>query len=150
MTTKNKMGTLVSTTNPGTQDGITLRTMVNRLVAGIVPSFARQNSFMVNEIPWGLKVEADPGVISAVLGKLFATIATHAENSCIRISSKDYGYLLVVQLRNNNNTNPYTIAGSLQEIIPLAEQIGGYIGISSQEDRGMTIVFSFSNVLLAA
>ena len=144
------MGTLVSTTHSGIQEGIALHSMVDRLVAGIVPMIVRQNSFIVNEIPPGLNVVAHPETVNTVLENLFFAVATHAEYSCIRVSSKEYGYLVIVHLRKNNTTSPYTIAGSLQEIIPLAEKIGGYIGVSSHAEREMTIVFSFSNAPIAA
>lgn len=144
------MGKLVSTTVTGQQEGIALQTLVSRLVAGIVPIAARHKSFMVNEIPAGLNLVGNTEIIASVLNDVFATMASYAENSCIRISAKMYGYLVVVQLTDNNNPGAYTIASNLQEVLPIAEKIGGYIGITSQRETETTVVFSFPNVPLAA
>ena len=144
------MGKPVRTTVAGQQDGITLQKLVSRLVAGIVPTATRHKSFMVNEVPEGLNLVANTAIVASVLADLFATMATHADNSCIRISAKACGSLVVVQLTDNRNPGPYTMASNLGGVLHMAEKIGGYIGISSQRETETTVVFSFPNLANAA
>lgn len=133
-----------------TQEGIALQTLVSRLVAGAVPAAVRNKSFMINDIPAGLRLTANTDMVAAVLSNLFNTVAMHTENSCIRITAKVYGNVILVQLKDHNSANIYTIAHGLQEVQPIAERIGGYIGITSQQKSESTIVFSFPNLPMAA
>jgi hypothetical protein len=134
----------------GQQEEISLQQVVSRLVAGSLPAAVRNKSFMINDIPAGMKLVGNTDLIAVVLSNLFNTVATHAENSCIRISAKIYSDVILVQLRDRNCINKLTIANSLQEAQPIAESIGGYIGITSQRKRETTIVFSFPNLPVAA
>ncbi|MBC7874699.1 MAG: HAMP domain-containing histidine kinase [Ferruginibacter sp.] len=134
----------------GEKQGFSLHTLVSRLVACVVPATARNKSFMVNDIPAGLSIAANPGLVTAVLSNLFNTVALHSVNSCIRISAKVYSNIILVQVRDHHSANACTIAYSLQPAQPLAEKIGGYLGITSQWKNETTIVFSFPNIPLAA
>jgi len=150
MTTKNTMGKLVSTTVAGQQEGITLQTLVSRLVAGIVPVAVRGNNFLVNDIPAGLQVHADAAMVTTVLDNLFTSIVPYVQNSCIRITAKVYGNVVLVQLRDHTGINSYFIEQHLTASQPMAEKMGGYIGVTSQRDKETTIVFSFPNIRAVA
>jgi hypothetical protein len=134
----------------GQQECVTLKTLVSRIIAGIIPAAVRNKSFMVNDISAGLKLVGNTDMVAAVLSNLFNTVATHAENSCIHISAKAYSDVILVQLRDRNCVNKFIIAHSLQEAQPIAAKIGGYIGITSQRKSETTIVFSFPNLPVAA
>ena len=132
------------------QDEDTLQEMISRLVAGSLPAAVLNKSFMINDVPAGIKLFSNTEMITTVLSNLFNTVATHAENSCIRISAKSYSDVILVQLRDRNCINKLTIANSIQQAQPIAEKIGGYIGITSQWKTEATIVFSFPNLPIAA
>jgi hypothetical protein len=145
------MKTLLNSNEPaGLQQGIALQTLVGRLIASVIPATVRHKSFLVNDIPAGLNLTANTDRVVAVLSNLFNTVAAHAIDSCIRISAKVYGNIILVQLRDRNSINTYTIAHSLQEVQPIAESLGGYVGITSQRKNETTIVFSFPNLPAAA
>ena len=150
MTTKNTMGKSVSTTVAGQQESIALQTLVSHLVAGTVPMAVRGRNFLVNDIPPDLVVHADIEMVKAVLKNLFTSVIPYVEDSCIRITAKVYGNVVLVQLRDHTGINSYFMEQHLADFQPMAEKIGGYIGITSQRDNEMTIVFSFSNIPLAA
>lgn len=141
---------LTGITITGQQQGITLQKLVSRLIADTLPVAARNGSFMINDIPASLTLTANTEMIAAVLSNLFNTVAANAMNSCIRISVKVYSNIILVQLRDKNSINTYTIANSLQAVQPIAESIGGYLAITSQRKNETTIVFSFPNLPAAA
>lgn len=132
------------------RDCVTLYSLVRRLVAAVLPTSVRNKTFIINEIPLDLAVMANCENVTAVLSDLFNTIAIHTINSCIRISAKAYGHVILVQVKDENSMNTYTIANSLQAAQPLAEKIGGYLGVTSQRKNETTIVFSFPNIPAAA
>ena len=144
------MGKSVSTTVAGQQESIALQTLVSHLVAGIVPIAVRGRNFLVNDIPPGLLLHADTAMVTDVLNNLFTSIIPYVENSCIRITAKVYGNVILVQLRDHTGINSYFIEQHLTECQPIAEKIGGYVGITSQRDNERTIVFSFPNIAAVA
>ena len=146
MTTKDTMGKSVSTTVAGQQEGTALQSLVSRLVAGIVPMAVHGRNFFVNDIPRDLVVYADTEMVKAVLNNLFTSIVPYVENSCIRITAKVYGNVVLVQLRDHTGINTYFIEQHLTNCQPMAEKMGGYIGVTSQRDKETTIVFSFPNI----
>lgn len=140
----------VSTTVTGQQEGVTLQTLVSQLVAGIVPITVRRNNFLVNDIPAGLLIQADTENLVTVLSNLFNSVIPYVQNSCLRITAKVFGNVVLVQLRDQTGINSYFIEQHLTDCLPLAEKMGGYIGITSQRDRETTIVFSFLNLRAVA
>jgi hypothetical protein len=134
----------------GQQEEVTLQQMVSRLVAGSLPAAVWNKSFMINDVPTGMRLIGNTDMVAMILSNLFNTVVKHVENSCIRISAKSYSDVKLFQLRDRNCTNRLTIANSFQEAKPIAEKIGRYIGITSQRKSETTIVFSFPNLPVAA
>ncbi len=131
-------------------ENVHLRKMVSELVTGIVPATVRHQSFLVNDIPCDMTLSANAKAVAAVLGKLINTMAVHTNKSCVRITAKTSSDVVLVQFRDQNSTNSYTIAQSLLSAQPIAEMIGGYLGVTSQRKNETTIVFSFPNLPMAA
>jgi len=132
------------------QERITLHSMVSRLVAGSAPAAARNRSFLINDVPKDLYIVANPERVAAVLSNVFVVLAKNASDSCIRISAKMCGNVILVQIKDQHSINPYTIALNLQQAQPMAESIGGYVGVTSQRRCETTIVVSFPNIPVAA
>jgi len=120
MTTKDTMGKSVSTTVAGQQEGTALQSLVSRLVAGIVPMAVHGRNFFVNDISRDLVVHADTEMVKAVLNNLFTSIVPYVENSCIRITAKVYGNVVLVQLRDHTGINTYFIEQHLTNCQPKA------------------------------
>lgn len=132
------------------QEAMPLQKMVSRLVAGIIPTATRNRSFLINDIPPGLQIIAPTAMVATVLTNLFTVVASNTRDSCIRITAKVYHNVILVQVRNRNSPNSYTLAHSLQPAQPIAEKIGGYLGVTTQLHNETTIVFSFPNLPAAA
>ena len=145
------MGTLIiRKALAGQPNTITLQQLVSRAIAGVMPIAIRNKSFIINEIAPGLQLAGNSDMISTVLHKLIDTVSVHSMNSCIRVSAKAYGNVILVQVRDHHSADACTLAFSLEPAQPVAEKIGGYLGITSQWRNETTIVFSFPNVPEAA
>jgi hypothetical protein len=132
------------------QEFMTLHSMVSRLVAGNASAAARNRSFLINDVSRDLAIISNSGTVATVLNKVIATSATTASDTCIRISAKMCGNIILVQIKDHHSINPYTIALNLQPTQPIAETIGGYVGVTSKHQCETTIVFSFPNIPIAA
>jgi len=145
------METLLIKNNPsGHAKKVSLHDLVSGQAKAALPVAVRNGSYHVNDVPRELFVHEHAGHIAAVLGKLFSTVAKHSSGSCIRVSAKVYGNVTLLHLRDSNSPNSYTIAHDLLPAQPIAERIGGYLGITSRRKNETTIVFSFPNQLGAA
>ena len=126
-----------------------LKSLVKDLIKGLVHTTTRNNSFVVNDIPADLKLAADAEVVAAVLGNLFNSVATHASESCIRVTAKAYSDVILVQVRDHS-IHTSTMAYNLVTTQQIAERIGGFLGVTSQWKNKTVVVFSFPNMPAAA
>jgi hypothetical protein len=89
-------------------------------------------------------------MLAAVFGSLLNAVISHTENSCIRVSAKLYGKVVIVNLKETHQPVTPSLALSLRQVQQLAEKIGGNISIGSDRNRPATIIFSFVNNLSLA
>ena len=127
----------------------TLRSVVTQLLKQMIPATVRNGSFVINDVPQELELMTDRNTVTEVLGHVFSTVAAHASSSCIRITAKAYSDVILVQVRDQH-THGSTLAYNLQEMQPMAEKIGGFLGVTSQWKNETVIVFSFPNLAVAA
>ena len=145
------MQKLATTNNPYMpKTTVSLHHLVNEIITGVSAKTSRHNSCIVNDIPIHLQLASNTDMIASVVSNLLSTLATYAENSCIRITAKVFNNVILLQLKDQNSINTYTIANSLQSSQPIAEKIGGFLGVTSQRKNETTIVFSFPNIGAAA
>jgi signal transduction histidine kinase len=120
-----------------------LHLMINQLSASTMPIATRKSSFIVNDIPAELSVKADPQKLAAVLGTLLHTMISQSNNSCIRISAKTYGNVMLVHIRNDRHHSGQAFASSLEEAQQIAQKLGGTVTVNNYRDGATTITFSF-------
>lgn len=106
---------------------------------------AKSNSnSLINNVSDTLKVHADELVIGSIIGGLLHAVITHVKESHIYISAKEvYGRMVEINVKDDNCYNPYAVALSLQDVVKLAERIGGRLDISNQRQKITTITFRF-------
>jgi K+-sensing histidine kinase KdpD len=124
--------------------------MVGRISASSIPTAAQRNSFIVNDIPKELNVNANEHMLASVFGSLLNTVITNTRDCCIRVSAKLYGKVVLVHLKESHHTINNAFNGSIRQVQQLAEKIGGTISINSDRDKATTIVFTFVNDLSLA
>lgn len=126
-----------------------LHQLVNRLTDGYLPLAISNQSFFTNEIPADLPVDHNREGVTSVIDGLLATVTGHATNTCIRLSAKKHGHVIVFSIEESGNSNSYAMAGELNEAFSLAEKIGGCLSISVPVIDHTTISFSFPTDNLA-
>ncbi len=127
-----------------------LSQLVSRLVTSTLPTAVRRKSFIVNDIPAELYVAANEDMLAAVLSNLLNTVINHTENSCVRVSAKVYGGIILVYIKDSGSFNSYTVAYDMQQLQLLAKKMGGCICVNTQRKEIPGIAFSFPNVSRAA
>jgi hypothetical protein len=127
-----------------------LRGLASDLISTVSSTALRNESFFVNDIPDDLDIDTDPQLVASVLGGMISTLAHHAKNSCIRLSAKIYHDVILVHVKDYNSSHNYDIYNGVQGLMPMAEKIGGFVGVSSHRHSVTTVAFSFPNLPAAA
>ena len=104
----------------------------------------RNGSLIVNDVPEKLDVRIDENVMGTIINGLLYAVVSNTKDSCIRVSAKEtYGNMIEVFIKDDNSCHTYAVACNLQEMVPLAEKIGGAINITNQHQNVTTIAFRF-------
>lgn len=123
-----------------------LQEVTSRLVNTYMERVTRNNSFFVNDIPCDLLIETDPKLFSSILSGILAAVASSVKNSCIRLTVKTIGQVILVQVKESNGLNSHFMDTELQKLLPLAEKMKGSVSVTSQRKKITTITFGFPNV----
>ena len=127
-----------------------LNQIVNRLLSTHLSLAVRNHSFFINDVPGDLPIDHQCEWISSVISGLLATVTDHARNTCIRLSARRHGQIIVFTINEAGNTNSYAMASELKQAYSLAEKIGGCLSISVPVMENTTISFSFPNLASVA
>ncbi len=122
--------------------------LASRLVNTFLDKASRNNSFFINEIPQDLLLDANPQMFASVLSGLLSTVVSFAKDSCIRLTAKTYGNVILVQVKDSNTFYKYSIDKEIEKLQPLAEKMKGSISVTSQRKKLTTITFGFPNFQL--
>lgn len=113
-----------------------------QLAEDIIKSFSAKTgfnrSFIVNEIPAGITINADRELVATVISGLLSSAIAHAKNGTVLITAHPESERINIQVHLHNQLNPQSL-GNLQ---PLAGKLGGFIGVSSLWKKVDTISFS--------
>lgn len=121
-----------------------LQNLIDKLIKSLLPLAVRNNCFIVNDVSPGLTINGEENAVISVLDGLLLSVINNARETCIRISAQEmYGKMIIVSVKDSNSFNTYAVACSLQDVVPLAEKIGGRLDISSQTQKITTIAFRF-------
>jgi hypothetical protein len=123
-----------------------LHEVTSRLVNSYMDKVTRNNSFFVNEIPCDLLIETDPKLFASILSGILDAVASSVKNSCIRLTVKIIGQVILVQVKESNGLNSHFMDTELQKLLPLAEKMKGSVSVTSQRKKITTITFGFPNV----
>src|SRR6266496_160314 len=103
-----------------------LQNLVDGLIKTLLPVAERNNTSIVNDVPSKLSIGGDENTVASVISGLLRSVINNARESCIRISAKEmYGKMVMVSVKDSNSYNTYAVACSLQDVVPLAQKIGG-------------------------
>lgn len=145
------MKTAISRSNtPFEQSQVALHLMINQLAVSTMPSAARRRSFIMNDIPSEVYVRANAQKLAAVLGSLLNTVINQSSDSCIRVSAKPYGDVMLVHIKDLHNLNGRTFSVCLGQAQKMAATIGGTVTVNEYRKEMTTIALSFMNLPEAA
>jgi hypothetical protein len=123
-----------------------LHHLVERLSGSLEPAARRNKNLFINNVPEDVCSEINETLVASVLSRLLNEVILHTENSCIRISAKTFGNVVVVHVKDDGCLNYDSISHNLTEIQAQAEKIGGFVGFTSYRNKLTTIAFSFMNM----
>jgi hypothetical protein len=127
-----------------------LHQLTGRLANNFLPVAVSNHSFFINDIPADLSVAHNREWVASVVGSLLCTVVHNVKDTCIRLSAKKYGHVIILEIQESGSTNTFTMASELQQVYSLAERIGGNLSIGLRRPEITTITFSFPNLPLAA
>ena len=117
--------------------------VADNLVKSFLPEAVSNQNFFINDIPEHLQFQKDSQVVASVLGGLLSAIATYAKNSCIRLTAKLYGNVILIHVKNSNSFNCNVIQGRLQQLQLLAGKAKGSVGFTSHQNSITSVTFGF-------
>jgi hypothetical protein len=123
-----------------------LNQIASRLVSTHLSLAVRNHSFFINDVPGDLSIDHNGEWVASVISGLLSTVTVHAKNTCIRLSARKHGHIIVLTIQESGNTNSYAMASELKQAYSLAEKIGGCLSISVPVMDNTTISFSFPNL----
>jgi len=135
---------------PSAQPGKpSLHTLIGQLITRYIPAAKHNQNHFRNEVPYELPVAVNEEMLLSILDGVLSAVISQARNSLIRVLAKTYGDVVLIHVKDHNSYNSYAVASGLARVQALAERMGGYLDITSQRQKEMTIAFSFPNLCAA-
>lgn len=138
----------MKTTHPVSVDSckcISLGKLVDNTIRKYTAVSAHHHNCLVNEIGDTVVITADEYAIDAVINGVLKAFIHHSRESRINISARQlYGKMIEINVKDDHCRNTYAMALSLQDIVPLAEQIGGQIDIINRKQTITTVSLRFA------
>lgn len=125
-----------------------LHELADFLIAKFKPAAASNKSLFINEIPAHLELVADKLLLSSILNGLFSVVVNYTKDSCIRLSAKTDGNMVLIQVKESISLNSTALENGLRKLQPLAEKLRGSVGVTCQRKNLTTITFGFPNLTL--
>jgi len=124
--------------------GIPLHELVRKLQHSLLPQATLKNSFIVNDIDHSVMLDTSEDLLAYILGNLLSNAVRRTSGSCIRIESAQIAGQLQIRIRNNGAFAFSSYINSLVHFVDIARGVGGNIGLETEENNGVTVVFSMA------
>src|SRR5687767_4744490 len=127
-----------------TQTG--LHELTAQLVTTFMPKASTNKTFFVNDIPAQLPLATNQQMLASLLSGLLLVMVTHAKESCIQLSARVYGNVVLMQVKDSASSNTYAVENEVRKLQPIAEKLFGSVSVTSQRKNLTTITFGFVNL----
>jgi hypothetical protein len=125
---------------------ICLHDLVNELMVTDTLKLAANRTVIINEISQDVFVYSEFTMVKTLIGRILDLLAKNLHNSLVRISASIYSSMVIVHFREYQTGDSVdNIIGGLMQLVPEAEKLGGYLGMSSQENDQFTVVLTIVN-----
>ncbi len=118
--------------------------LVNKLQHSLLSQAASKKSFIINNIDKSVAVFAEENTLAYVIGNLLSNAVYSTSDCCIRVETVFKADQLQIRIRNNSAfvySSYIHIAGNF---VAAAKQIGGDIGLETEGNNAITLVFSLA------
>ena len=122
-----------------------LTDVVDSIVTTLLPKATLNRSFFVNDIPDRFQLGENSEAITSVIGSLLSTVVSYAKESCIWLSAKLYGNVILVHVKSSNGFHCRTIEARIRHLQLLAEKSRGALGLTTWQNHVTSLTFGFSN-----
>jgi hypothetical protein len=124
---------------------ISLHDVVDDLIMATSPHAARYGNLISNDVSPGIKIIPNSEKIKRLIKRILDLIISVTRKDHINISAKTYTDLVLVHFKEINIQNLSPVYNELRQMVSDAEKLGGFLGITSYQNRSATIAFTFMN-----
>jgi signal transduction histidine kinase len=126
------------------QSTVSLYELVKKLQFSLLPQATAKKSFIVNDIDKAVVVPAEENTLAYIVGNLLSNAVYRTSGCCIRVETECIAGLQQIRIRNNGAFAFSSYMNSLVHFVEVARKSGGNIGLETEENSGVTVVFSLS------
>jgi hypothetical protein len=125
-----------------------LHQLTDCLVHSFLLNDTYNKTFFFNEIPDHLYLATDKKIVASVINGVLSAVASHTADTCIHLSAKTYGNVVLVRVKDTSGLNIDAIESEVRKLRPLAEKMRGSVGVTNQRKKLTTVTFGFPNLPL--
>jgi hypothetical protein len=125
--------------------GVYLHLLINQLLVELLPLTIRNRSTIINEVQTDLKIVTHVEKVTTILKEILSIVLSHSKDNSITVCAKMYSDLILVHVKDDNSMNSTDLVTGLKQVQTIAEEINGYLGITSDMIKFRTIAFTFPN-----
>ncbi len=138
------MKNLSPQTAPPAKTVTVLHDLVKKLQISLMPQATGKKSFIVNDVCRSVTVSAEENSLAYIIGNLLSNAIYRTAGCCIRIETEYIAGQHLIRIRNNGAFAYSSYMHSLVHFVEVARKLGGNIGLETEENSGVTIVFSLA------
>jgi len=122
-----------------------LHDLVDGVINGLSSMQLTRQSKIINRVSPALFIRTgEDDIIFSVISSMMYALLSNATEGEVEVSATElFGNTIKVFVKDNNCYNTYAVACALQNVLPMAESIGGFLNIMNQRQKITTIEFSF-------
>ena len=118
--------------------------LVKKLQISLLPQATGKKSFIVNDIDQSVTVAAEENSLAYIIGNLLSNAVYRTSECCIRVETECVAGQHHIRIRNNGAFAYSSYMHSLVHFVDVARKSGGNIGLETEENSGITVVYSLA------
>lgn len=120
-----------------------LREITDHLISVFANKAGLKGSFFINDVPGDLPVHSDRQTVTSVLTGVLSALVLNSRDSCIRMSAKVYGQVVLLKVKDSNSSDIDGIETEISKFKPLAEKMRGSVHVTNYRKKLTTVTFGF-------
>ena len=120
--------------------------LVKKLQLSLLPQATSKRSFIVNDVAKSVMLPAEENTLAYIIGNLLSNAIYRTSDCCIRVETEFIAGQHLVRIRNNGAFAYSSYMHSLVHFVDVARKSGGNIGLETEENCGITVVFSLAKL----